>query len=251
MLKELIVRFRQGHRTISYPISEPTLPDRYCGRPAIEWSKCDGGCSACMEACPTNAITRCDGAIALDMGKCLFCRACEAACPNKAIAFTREHRLAAWARTDLVLRRNAAPHATAPADGRVKLFHSSFKIREVSAGGCNACEADINVLGTIGFDLGRFGIQVVASPRHADGLMITGPVPDNMKLALEKTYAALPRPAFVVVVGTCAISGEPFGDCSQNCRGAGEIVPVDMWIPGCPPHPLTILDGLLKLTGKA
>jgi Ni,Fe-hydrogenase III small subunit len=117
---------------------------------------------------------------------------------------------------------------------------------QVSAGGCNACEADVNVLSTIAFDLGRCGIQILASPRHPDGLLITGPVTENMKLALEKTYHALPPPRIVIAVG--AISGGPYLDHPEAHNGAAGIVPVDLFIPDCPPHPLTILDGLLRIT---
>jgi Ni,Fe-hydrogenase III small subunit len=120
----------------------------------------------------------------------------------------------------------------------------------VSAGGCNACEADVNVLNTVGWDISRFGIQFVASPRHADGLLITGAVSHNMRLALEKTYAAVPPPKLVIAVGACAIAGGPFAGRPEICSGATPVVPVDMFIPGCPPHPLTILDGLLVLLGR-
>jgi len=130
------------------------------------------------------------------------------------------------------------------------LFGRSLRLRQVSAGGCNGCEADTNVLGTIGWDLGRFGIQFVASPRHADGLLITGPVTANMRLALEKTYAAVPDPKVVIAVGACAIAGGPFVGHPQVANGADAVVPVDLYIPGCPPHPLTILDGLLRLLGR-
>ena len=132
----------------------------------------------------------------------------------------------------------------------LSLFGRSLKLRQVSAGGCNACEADVNVLSTIGWDLGRFGIQVVASPRHADGLLVTGPVTRNMELALRKTWAAVPPPKIVIAVGACAISGGPYYDRPEQLGGAASVVPVDLFVPGCPPHPLTILDGLLRLLGK-
>lgn len=131
-----------------------------------------------------------------------------------------------------------------------RLFGRSLKLRQVSAGGCNACEADVNVLTTLVWDIGRFGINVVASPRHADGLIVTGPVTENMRLALEKTWAAVAPPKIVIAVGACAISGGPFAGHPEAHDGAGAIVPVDLWVPGCPPHPLTILDGLLRLLGR-
>jgi Ni,Fe-hydrogenase III small subunit len=132
----------------------------------------------------------------------------------------------------------------------LRLFGRSLKLRQVSAGGCNGCEADVNVLNTVVFDLGRFGIQFVASPRHADGLLITGPVTQNMKLALRKTYDAVPTPKIVIAVGACAISGGPYLGHAEQCNGADQVLPVDLYIPGCPPHPFTILDGLLRLLDK-
>ena len=131
-----------------------------------------------------------------------------------------------------------------------RLFGRSLKLRQVSAAGCNACEADLNVLGTVVFDLGRFGIQFVASPRHADGLVVTGPVSENMRTALLDTYAAVPAPKLVIAVGACAISGGPYVDNPEVHNGCASIVPVDLFIPGCPPHPMTILDGLLRLLGR-
>jgi len=109
---------------------------------------------------------------------------------------------------------------------------------------------DINVLATVVFDLGRFGIDIVASPRHADGMIITGPLTENMKMAVMKTYEAIPTPKLVVAVGACAISGGPFRDHPEQQNGVGDLFPIDLFIPGCPPHPLTILDGLLRLLGQ-
>ena len=250
MLKASYARFKQGYRTIGYPAKPPTLPDRFRGRPVLDPAKCAVGCRDCAEACPTGAIRTENGKVSLDLGRCLFCADCAAACPEKALSFTQDHRLAVRARRDLTLRGQELQLAEALDAKSRKLFGRSLKLRQVSAGGCNACEAEVNVLGTVVFDLGRFGIQMVASPRHADGLLITGPVPENMKLALQKTYEATPAPKLVIAVGSCAIAGGPYIDHGEVHNGADGIAPVDLYIPGCPPHPLTTLDGLLRLLGR-
>ncbi len=250
MSNVLAVRWRQKKRTISYPQGEATLPDRFRGRPAIDPLLCSTDCRLCMDVCPTDAIRRGDDGLSLDMGKCLFCGECSRVCPAKAIRSTADYRLATRARKDLEL--NGSEFALAKALDREsrRIFGRSLKLREVSAAGCNACEADVNVLSTIVFDLGRFGIQFVASPRHADGLLITGCVSRNMALGLKKTYEAVPAPKIVIAVGACAISGGPFIDHPEIHNGVESIMPIDLYIPGCPPHPITILDGLLRLLGK-
>ncbi|HPC93731.1 MAG TPA: NADH-quinone oxidoreductase subunit NuoB [Sedimentisphaerales bacterium] len=250
MMKPLLARLQQGHRTVAFPKGEPVLPERFRGRPQVEPSKCLADCTRCIDACPTEAIRKEGGRLTIDLGRCLFCGACAEACPTQAVEFSRDYRLAGRSRNDLILRDREVKLAEALDQKARSLFGRSLKLRQVSAGGCNACEADTNVLTTVVFDLGRFGIQFVASPRHADGLFITGPVPANMKLALEKTYAAVPDPKLVIATGACAISGGCYRDHPEVCNGVEGILPVDLYIPGCPPHPITILDGLLRLLDR-
>lgn len=249
-------RLRGGCRTMAYPDGEaPPLPDRHGGALRLDGSNCAAECRACIPVCPTAAIQRplAAGPALLDLGRCVFCAACVEVCPTGALSLTGGYVMAVRRREDLILGEAGREElrTAEPLEGRLRsLFGRSLRLRQVSAGGCNACEADTNVLGTIGWDLGRFGIQFVASPRHADGLLVTGPVTANMRLALTKTYTAVPDPKLVIAVGACAIAGGPFVGHPQVADGAAAVVPVDLFVPGCPPHPLTILDGLLRLLGR-
>ena len=246
----ILTRFRQGKRTSPFPETEALLPERFRGLPVLDQARCESGCTSCVDACPTDAITS-DGGLQIDLGRCLFCPECANACPEGAIRFSTQYQLASSNRNDLVLTEGETLRlAGRLADHTHRILGRSLKLRQVSAGGCNGCEADVNVLNTVVFDLGRFGIQFVASPRHADGLLITGAITQNMRLALEKTYSAMPEPNIVIAVGACAISGGPYRDHPEVLNGANNVLPVDLFVPGCPPHPVTILDGLLRLLGK-
>ena len=253
MFKAILARIHQKHRTIKYPAEPAQLPELFRGYPELRPDKCPPGCRICTDACPHGAITteREEGSLSLDMGKCLFCPECTEACPHGAVSFSRDAGLAANRREDLVVSSGAERKLARALDASMlRLFGRSLKLREICAGGCNACEADTNVLSTVGFDLGRFGIQFVASPRHADGVYITGPVTENMREAVLKTYAAVPEPKLVIACGACAINGGPFIDSSEAHNGVDGLLPVDLYIPGCPPHPITILDGLLRMLGR-
>src|SRR5258708_6788638 len=180
MLQVSLARLKQGHRTIAYPAQAPALPDRFRGLPVIDSTKCPDDCRACADACPTDAITVTVAGVRLDLGRCLFCTDCVEACPEGAIRYSQDHRLATRLRDDLILEGQTLKLAEALEAKSRRLFGRSLKLRQVSAGGCSACEADLNVLSTVVFDLGRFGIQFVASPPPPPRILPPPPVSANM-----------------------------------------------------------------------
>jgi len=254
MIDILLTRFRQGHRTIGWPDRPaPELPDRYRGRPVLAPDANAADAARAAAVCPTGAFCSGSGADAkpsLDLGRCLFCGKCATTAP-KTVSFSREFRMAATRREDLNLGGGSEVKLAAALNREAqRLFGRSLNLRQVSAAGCAACEADVNVLNTVVFDLGRFGVQFVASPRHADGILVTGAVSENMREGLLGTWDAVPSPKFVIAVGACAIAGGPYIGHPEIHNGVSGLIPVDLYIPGCPPHPLTILDGLLRFLGR-
>lgn len=247
MFKIFTTRFKFGHQTLPFPPTRE-MPERFRGHPCLKPELCEGGCVSCRDICPAGAISL--RPLTIDLGKCVFCGECRTACPKGAITFTRDLRISALRREDLILKGDETKLAAALKKETTRLFGRSLKLRVVTAGSCNGCEMELNAVSNIQFDIGRFGIQIVASPRHADGIIVTGPVSNNMKLALEKTYAALAQPKLVIAVGTCAVSGGVFAGCPDVQNGADQVVPVDLYIPGCPPHPMTLIDGILRALGR-
>lgn len=244
MLKIIKNKLEQGCRTSAYPKQPIALYERYRGRPEIN-PRCDPALiRQCAEACPQEAINADSGL--LDLGRCTFCGLCEFMSKGEFVRFSQNFELGTASREDLVTDGNYADLASHAKQHFKKLFGRSLQLRQVSAAGCNACEADTNVLNTPFFDLSRFGIDFVASPRHADGIHVTGPISRNMKAALLTTYEAVPSPKVVIASGSCAISGGPFYGSDEIIGDLNTLLPVDLYIPGCPPHPLSTLHALLK-----
>ncbi len=250
MFDFLRTRLRQGTRTLRFPSADASFPERFRGRPVLDTARCESGCRDCSARMPSRLVRLShDGAAALDLGACLFSPEEALACPHGALQFTRDYRMAASTRDALVTPTGEVELARSLDERARRLFGRSLRLRSVVAGSCNGCEAELVALGNVVFDLARFGVQFVASPRHADGIVVTGAVNTNMQLALQKTYEAVPEPRLVIAVGACAISGGPFQGSPEVADGIGDLLPVDLWVPGCPPHPLTVLDGLLRLLG--
>lgn len=246
MLDFLRTRLRQGTRTVPVASAGADLPERFRGLPVLHPAPCGE-----PRPVPSGLHVRdAQGRPALDLGACLFSPEEEGCGPAGAVRFSRDHRMATSTRAGLITPTGEVELARALDERMRALFGRSLRLRSVVAGSCNGCEAELVALGNVVFDLARFGVQFVASPRHADGVVVTGTVNRNMREALAKTWEATPAPRLVIAVGACAISGGPFRGSEEAGTGVPPELPVDLYVPGCPPHPLTVLDGLLRVLDR-
>lgn len=272
-----------GVVTTQYPATPPEISARARGKPEIDWENWKDARPA-TAICPTGAISCQDAngqrVARLDLASCIFCGLCAEV--DRAIRMTNICECAARRREELAAsatyslkpdgsheRMVSQPTMQRPPDGSMpqpnesletlgrqikeradKMFGRSLHIREVDAGSCNGCEVEIVNLNSPDYDIERFGIHFVASPRHADMLLVTGPVTRNMEIALRKTYDAMPAPRLVVAVGACGCSGGIFGVNYATRGSVDSTIPVDVYIPGCPPNPHALLHGVLKAMGR-
>lgn len=248
MFNNLKILFHQGKQYIP-DVTKVNVPGIFRGRPIITTAKIDEG--KLIGLCPLQAIS--GSPIAIDLGKCNFCGECAFAFPEK-ISFTKDYKLASNQREGLIVREGETGAIELNPDAIRKeisqLFSRSLKLRQVSAGGDNSCELELNACSNVNFDMGRFGIEFVASPRHADGIVITGPISENMSAALQICYDATPDPKIIILAGVDAISGGIFADSPALNRSFLDKYTVDLYVPGNPVHPLTFINGVLELIRK-
>jgi Ni,Fe-hydrogenase III small subunit len=249
MIREYKI-LRQHGRQFVPDLSSVELTTLFRGRPVISNGITDTEMDDLVKLCPTGAIIR--ERFAIDLGKCVFCRECEFSSAGK-IMFTNDFKIASNDPTNLIIREGNKHVEFNPELIRKeiqKTFSGSLKLRQISAAGDNSNEMELNAAGNVNFDMGRYGIEFVASPRHADGIVITGPISENMAKAVQICYDATPTPKIIILVGTDAISGGIFESSKALNREFLSKYPVDLYVPGNPAHPLTFINGILSLLGK-
>jgi Ni,Fe-hydrogenase III small subunit/ferredoxin len=248
MFDNIKIVYHQGKQFIP-DTAAAKVPGIFRGRPVISLEKVNE--AELLELCPVDAISA--DPVSIDLGKCTFCGECAKQFPNK-IQFTTDYKISTNDRNRLIVKEgDEGPIEVDPEKVRNeirRIFGSSLKLRQVSAGGDNSCEMELNAANNVQFDMSRYGIEFVASPRHADGIVITGPISENMAEPLQICYDATPEPKIVILVGTDAISGGIHSGSNALDRSFLEKYPIDLYIPGNPAHPLTIINGLLDLTRK-
>lgn len=244
MFDSIKLRMAQGDPVVHDVHNDPLFP-LFRGLPVLADNPCPPDCRICSAVCPTGAISH--EPLQLDMGQCVFCSRCQLKCPSGLIRFTGDRHITVTSREQLLIRGGGQPVRPEQASEAIRsMFRRSLKLRQVSAGGCNGCELELNAASNVNFDMGRYGIEFVASPRHADGIVITGPITRNMAAALEDCYEAVPHPKIIILYGACAISGGIFKDSAALNREFLSLHKTDLLVPGCPPHPLTFITGLLN-----
>lgn len=250
MLRELKI-FKQHGKQFVPDLTAVELTPLFRGRPVISKPPDKKETEELLKLCPTKAII--GEPFSIDLGKCVFCKECQFRVPDK-IAFTNDYKIATNDRNRLIIGVGEdKPIELDPELVRKeirKYFKNSLKLRQISAAGDNSCEMELNASGNVNFDMGRYGIEFVASPRHADGIVITGPISENMAEATQICYDATPDPKIIILVGTDAISGGIFEGSKAINRKFLEKYQVDLYVPGNPAHPLSFINGILSLLGK-
>jgi Ni,Fe-hydrogenase III small subunit/Pyruvate/2-oxoacid:ferredoxin oxidoreductase delta subunit len=243
-----------GKQTTPWPLAGGADgQDGYIGMPRYQPEKCDDECKACADVCPTEAITirpssGPDGLLDIDYGRCIVCQLCTEACPAGALTASSDWAFGVRTRDDLIWRADAkTPIRPQPR----RAFHRSLHIRHVDAGSCNGCESELQALNNPFYNLHRLGFFFTASPRFADLLLVTGPVTNAMVGPLRATYEAMAEPRWVLAAGTCAVSGGIAEGGYASGHGLDGVIPVDVYLPGCPPNPAAIIQALLMFLDRA
>ncbi len=247
MYKEIKILKQHGIQYVPN-LRTAKVNDLFRGRPEIDIDITPEEELQLQKLCPTDAFSL--NPFQLNLAKCVFCKECALTFPKK-ITFTNDYKIATNSLKNLIIHKGSKEPIkldTSIVRPEVqRLFKHSLKLRQVSAGGDNSCEMELNAAGNVNFDMGRFGIEFVASPRHADGIVITGPISENMSEALEICYHATPKPKVIILAGNDAISGGIFNQNGAINRDFLNKYPIDLYVPGNPMHPLTFINGILDL----